>query len=59
MRLIRRESGVHRGIFGGFFAMRKIIGDQSWLSATDIGVIELDATSRDDIRANLIGLQAV
>ena len=39
--------------------MRKIIEDQSWLGATDIGAIELDATSRDDIPAVLIGLQAV
>ena len=39
--------------------MRKIIEDQSWLGATDIGAIALDATSRDDIPAILIELQAV
>ena len=42
-----------------FFGTLKIIEDQSWLGATDIGAIELDATSRDDIPAILIGLQAV
>ena len=39
--------------------MRETIGDQSWLGATDIGEIKLDATCRDDIPAVLIGLQAI
>ena len=51
----RRSSRNLRRIFGTL----KIIEDQSWLGATDIGAIELDATSRDDIPAILIGLQAV
>ena len=52
----RRSSRNLRRIF---FGTLKIIEDQSWLGATDIGAIELDATSRDDIPAILIGLQAV
>ena len=39
--------------------MRKVVEEQSWLGSVDIGSIELDAKSRDDIPAVLIGLQAV
>ena len=39
--------------------MRKVISEQSFLGSTDIGAIELDAESRDDIPALLIGLQAI
>ena len=39
--------------------MRKMIEEQSWLGSVDIGSIELDAKSRDDIPAVLIGLQAI
>ena len=39
--------------------MRKVISEPSFLGSTDIGAIELDAKSRDDIPAILIGLQAV
>ena len=39
--------------------MRKVIEEQSWLGSVDIGSIELDAKSRDDIPAVLIGLQAI
>ncbi len=39
--------------------MRKVIGEQSWLGSVDIGAIELNAKSRDDIPAILIGLQAI
>ena len=39
--------------------MRKVIAERSWLGSVDIGAIELDAESRDDIPALLIGLQAV
>ena len=39
--------------------MRKVISEQSFLGSTDIGAIELDAKSRDDIPALLIGLQAI
>ena len=33
--------------------------EQSWLGSVDIGAIELDAESRDDIPALLIGIQAI
>ena len=39
--------------------MRKVIDEQSWLGSVDIGAIELDPKSRDDIPAILIGLQAI
>ena len=39
--------------------MRKVIAERSWLGSVDIGAIELDAESRDDIPALLIGLQAI
>ena len=39
--------------------MRKVITEPSFLGSTDIGAIELDAKSRDDIPVLLIGLQAV
>ena len=39
--------------------MRKVISEQPFLGSTDIGAIELDAKSRDDIPALLIGLQAI
>ena len=39
--------------------MRKVISEPSFLGSTDIGAIELDAKSRDDIPALLIGLQAI
>ncbi len=39
--------------------MRKVISERSFLGSTDIGAIELDAKSRDDIPALLIGLQAI
>ena len=39
--------------------MRKVISEQSFLGSTNIGAIELDAKSRDDIPALLIGLQAI
>ena len=39
--------------------MRKVISEPSFPGSTDIGAIELDAKSRDDIPALLIGLQAV
>ena len=39
--------------------MRKVIEERSWLGSVDIGAIKLDAKSRDDIPAVLIGLQAV
>ena len=39
--------------------MRKVIGERSWLGSVDIGAIRLNAKSRDDIPAILIGLQAI
>ena len=39
--------------------MRKVITEPSFLGSTDIGAIELDAKSRDDIPVLLIGLQAI
>ena len=39
--------------------MRKVITESSFLGSTDIGAIELDTKSRDDIPALLIGLQAI
>ena len=39
--------------------MRKVITEPSFPGSTDIGAIELDAKSRDDIPALLIGLQAI
>ena len=39
--------------------MRKVIEERSWLGSVDIGAIELDPKSRDDIPAILIGLQAI
>ena len=39
--------------------MRKVIAERFWLGSVDIGAIELDAESRDDIPALLIGLQAI
>ena len=39
--------------------MRKVIAEQFWLGSVDIGAIELDAESRDDIPALLIGIQAI
>ncbi len=39
--------------------MRKVITEPSFLGSIDIGAIELDAKSRDDIPALLIGLQAI
>ena len=39
--------------------MRKVISELSYLGSTDIGAIELDAKSPDDIPALLIGLQAI
>ena len=39
--------------------MRKVISERSFLGSTDIGAIELDADSRDDIPALLIGIQAI
>ena len=39
--------------------MRKVIEEQSWLGSVDIGAIKLNAKSRDDIPAILIGLQAI
>ena len=39
--------------------MRKVISEQPFLGSTDIGAIKLDAKSRDDIPALLIGIQAI
>ena len=39
--------------------MRKVVEERSWLGSVDIGSIELNAKSRDDIPAILIGLQAI
>ena len=39
--------------------MNKTIGKRSWLGSLDIGAIELNAKSRDDIPAILFGLQAI
>ena len=39
--------------------MRKVVEERSWLGSVDIGAIELDMKSRDDIPAILIGLQAI
>ena len=39
--------------------MRKVISEQSFLDSNDIGAIKLDAKSRDDVPALLIGLQAI
>ncbi len=38
--------------------MRKVVEEQSWLGSVDIGSVELDAKSRDEIPAVLIELQA-
>ena len=39
--------------------MRKVIEERSWPGSVDIGSIELDAKSRDEIPAVLIGLQPI
>ncbi len=39
--------------------MRKVVEERSWLGSVDIGSIELNVKSRDDIPAILIGLQAI
>ena len=39
--------------------MRKVITEPSFPGSTDIGAIELDAKSRNDIPVLLIGLQVV
>ena len=36
--------------------MRKVVAERSWFSSVDIGSIRLNAKSRDDIPAILIGL---
>lgn len=39
--------------------MRKVIEERSWLGSADIGSLEMDMESRNDIPALLICLQAI